>query len=859
MRWYCSASFLEEIQGDLHEWYSLRVERQGVAKARLLYIIDVIRFIRTFRIKKIHEVNPKSNLPMYKNYFTIAVRNAFRHKFFSSINVIGLAVGIAASLLLATFVLYEVSYDKYHEKLDDIYMVLRHNPEADAVAENFSYPVQTSLVNEYPGITVTSFGNDPVQITYGDKSFYEPSFFWADSTLFDVFSYEVLQGNPETALAGFNSLVITKSMAEKYFGSEQALGKIVEIKIFDGNKTMDFEITAVIADVPENSHLRFKFLGSMNTAMRDIYPFFSNHWSLNWLFTYALVPSEAEAKAMEANSGEFFEKYRREGASRNNAFIMKPLKDVYLKPEADNSRLAHGNINQVYALSTIAFLILIIACINYMNLATARSAIRGKEVGVRKSLGAAKSELFKQFLGESILVALGAVLLGTLMAYLFLPVFTDLVGKELSFEQLIESNGIGIALIFTIGMGIASGIYPATLFSNFRPALIIRNSSKGSRRNLLVRRTLVTLQLGISVFLIFGSVVIYSQIEFFQNASLGFNKDQLISIPVEDRDLQTQIVSLRNEMEKISGVEAITISGESLPSAMNNTWDIGWQGLDEEEDRAAHIVSIGYNFFDALDIPILYGRGFSPEFSTDSSNVVINEAAMKLIGGEEVVGKTITIGGNEVQVLGVAQNHNYSSLRDNVDPIAYVMARPGNRISNDNVIARLSADGIRNSLKSLEDTWDDFSPNKEFVYEFVDENFAQLYKSESRFLSVFGYFTGLAILVAALGLVGLAAFVAEQKTKEIGIRKILGANNSTITVLLTKDFVKLAVIAFVLITPLSFFIMERWLQQFANRINIGFGIIAVTILSVVLLTWFTVMLQSLKAVFSNPAETLRSE
>ncbi|MDN5200336.1 ABC transporter permease [Fulvivirgaceae bacterium BMA10] len=858
----CADRFLEEIQGDLHEWFHKTVERKSLRKAKLLYALNVLRSLKTFRLRSLQSfILFIIDRTMLQNYFKVAIRNVFNHKFFSLINLTGLTFGIASCLFIYFYVKNELSYDSFHQHKDNIYRVVQTNPKTGTKWRSAPTPLGPALHNEFPGIVMASMGEDPVFVELQGSKFYEPNFYWTDSTFFDVFSFPLKSGNPSKALAEPNCIVLTEKIAKKYFKDENPMGKVINVKIYDGDKILPMKITGIAEDPPPNSHIQFDILGSMISGL-ELYKQFENHWGFNWLKSYVLLESKNDVERIKSQIPDMIDKYLGEGFSEQKGLYFQPLKEVYLHSKDINNKDIKGSIEYVYIFSIVGIFILAIASINFVNLSTARLTVRGKEVGVRKTVGALKSDLIKQFLSESFLLALTSILLALILVVLLWPFFIELIEKEIALEILFSWENLTALLIILFITGILSGTYPAFILSAFKPINALKRATSLSKRGNtnLMRRLLVIFQFGISIFLIVGSLVIYSQLNYMIKSDLGFEKDQLISVPVEDRGLQKRIDILKDEMGKVQGVEKITASGESLPSFMNNTWSFSWDEASEEAKLGIDVVAVDSDYFETIGVKLKEGRNFNKSFHTDSArSFILNNAAVKRIGWASALEKEIQVGGRKRKVIGVVEDFHHFSLKHNVRSTAYFIAPPGNRVSNDNLIIKVSSNDMVKTIEGLSDVWDRFSTEQVFDFKFVDDAYDQTYKADQRFFMIFGFFSVIGILIACVGLFGMVVHMTEQRSREVSIRKVLGASFHSIVVLLSKEFTRLIAFAFLIAGPLAYISTDRWLQQYPHRIDVTIWIVLLAGLLAFLISWITIGFNTIKAAIANPVRYLRNE
>ena len=814
---------------------------------------------------------------MFRNYFKTAFRNLLKNKFYTSINIIGLAAGLATCLLILLYVLDELSYDKYNVNADRIYRV---NNEIKFGGNYFDLaqgpaPMGATMVREFPQVQQYTrlrwYGSFLVK--KGNENIQEGRVGYADSTLFDVFTLPVLAGNPKTALKEYHSLVITEKIAKKYFRQNAAnnisniVGKTLLI-----NDTGNYKITAVIKDIPTQSHFNFDFFVPMieNNGSKDTYNWLSENWN-----TYVLLKKNADVKQVEAQLNPMMNKYvgpelksvanqTIEDLEKSGGYVranLTPLADIHLHSNKLGELEGNGNAQFVYIFSAIALLILLIACVNFMNLSTARSCNRAKEVGVRKVLGSLKKNLVQQFLTESFLISFIALIISILIAWLLLPYFDQLAGKDIHASTLFQPTMLLSLIALMLVVGFAAGSYPAFFLSSFQPIDVLKGKLAAGFKRSWLRNALVVFQFVISIILIFGTVVIYNQLNYIQNKDLGFNRQQVLVIQHTDA-LREQGTTFKNELLQISGVQNVTMSGY-LPVNFNRSDDAFFTSptLDAKTAMSMQNWVVDENYIPTLDIKMLQGRNFSPQFLTDSTGIIINEAAVKFLATKDIINKKLyeikdinTKELYEYHIVGVIKNFNFSSLRDVVTPLALKLGK-----DNGNISVRINTSDIPNVLSQIKNKWKTIAPSQPFDYSFMDEDFNKLYTAEQRTGQIFITFAVLAILIACLGLFGLVTYAAEQRTKEIGIRKVLGANVSNIVAMISKDFLKLVLVASIIAFPVAWWTMSKWLQDFAYRVNISWWVFALAGVLAVFIALITISFQSIKAALANPVKSLRTE
>ncbi len=798
-------------------------------------------------------------LAMLKNYVKIALRNVARHPGYSFINVFGLALGMAACLLILLFVQDELSYDRFHANAERIHRVVP-GPKADGQPSNANgaFSWAPTLKEDFSEIEHAvrfrkmGWGEKRV-VARGDQRFAEEHFFFADSTVFDVFTFPFVAGDPAGALDEPNTLVLTETMAAKYFGKEAPLGQVLQIDAYNDGQFNDYRVTGVLADVPANSHLQFDLLASFSSQTGQ-----TEGWGFDPVFTYILLHKGADAAAVDARLPAFMERH---APDRWYGLHLQPLTDVRLRSDVRAELQPGGDIAYVYLFSAIAVFVLLLACINFMNLATARSAGRAKEVGVRKVLGAARGQLLRQFLGEAVLLSLGAAALALALAALLLPLLNAVADKSMGLGDLgvlpLLSGVLGLALL----VGLLSGSYPAFFLSAFRPAGVLKGTGgeagSGAAR---LRRGLVVFQFAVTIVLLACTAVVYQQMDFVRSKNLGFSRDQVVVLPLND-EIRQRYDAFRSALREGPGVFEATAT-EQVPGRAGNGGGYLIEGLDEEDGFTRLFVN--ETFAETYGIEMAAGRSFSTTRPTDAQQAyVVNEAFVREMGWaspEEAIGKQMQLLGWDERaaghIIGVAKDFHLFSFRNGVpSTVLNVMPLPYLNFFS----VRLNPAEARAALTHLEQTWAAFAPSYPFDFYFIDDDFAKLHEADARLGQVFQSFAFLALLVACLGLFGLAAFTAERRTKEIGIRKVLGASVPGVVALLSKEFANLVIVAFVVAVPVAYYAMSRWLENFAFRVELSWSLFLLAGLAALLIALLTVSYQAIRAALADPVDALRYE
>lgn len=818
---------------------------------------------------------------MLKNLIKITYRNFLRNKAHSAINILGLALGLATCIIIFLYVQDEMSYDTFHLNKDRIYRMQSQYQASDgdshwAATQAYMIPF---LVDRFPeiekGLRIMPV-RQPVILRYEDKQFREDGYIFADSTLFEVFSFPFLQGNPKTALDAPNKIVITAATAHKYFGEEAAIGKILQ------TDNSSYTVSGVIEDLPARSHLHF----DMVVPMSDL----ATRWpgvnqaesGPSVMYSYIMLQNTEVKQQFQQKLGREIYAFYGFDISQDSSNIpedvnislfMNPLTHIHLNGNAEKEMASNNEWKYIYIFSTIALFILLIACINYMNLATARSIRRAREVGVRKVLGAYRSHIFSQFIGESLFFSILAMCVACMLVSLVLPFFSDWVGKDLSL-QVWGNPLLAIALAsITLFVGIFSGIYPAFFLAGFNPLKVLKANSasiSGQHSALNLRKVLVVVQFTISIFLIIGALVVYRQLNFIQNSDIGFDKEQIIVSSLPGRAAVEKIDVLKSELAEIPEVKAASgssvIPGERVHIMSVRIPDLaGTQVSGENVDdggRGMRIIGIDEDYAETMDLEIVAGRDLSKSFSTDArAGFLLNEAAIREFGFEEnPIGRafeyTYALDTPKVgTVIGVVKDFHYASLHAEVEPLMlHVWPQHFSFLST-----RVDSDQMPETLRQIEEVWTSVLPGIPFDYFFLDDRYDQMYRTEMSMGTIITYFTGLALLIACLGLLGLASFVAQQRTREIGIRKVLGASVSDIVMLLSGNFTRLVLIACVPGLIAGWLVMSWWLEGFAYKENLGPGVFVIAVFMALAITWLTVSYQAWKAAKINPVSALKEE
>lgn len=800
---------------------------------------------------------------MLKNYFKIAWRNLFQHKSYTLINLFGLAVAMACCVLISLYIKEELSYDRFHENSDRITAVGIGGGFFGSTLST-PYPLADALSNDIPEVEKTvrldgtgsmNLSTDRQNFTVIDDGLYaEPSFF-------EVFSFTLLSGSGEDALAAPNSIVLSSSTSRQLFGSEDALGRPLYWQQRD--TVISLTVTGIIEDEPLHSSINYDAVISFETMDEDRRD--PGAWNSYFLATYALLQSPESFKTLPAKLDTLVKKQYagEEGANAERSFFTIPLEEYHLSEDTDNSGFT-GNRDYVYLFGSVALFILLIAGVNYVNLATARASLRSKEVGVRKTLGALRKQLAVQFVGESIILSFMAYLLGSLGALAVLPFFNQLFGTSLVWQANISFLLWLVAI--AVGIGILAGLYPSLYLSSFTPSRVLRNQKVQGSSGSLLRKLLVVTQFAIALVLIIGSLIVYEQLQYTQNKDLGFNGDQVVAVSLPTQRAWEQRETIKNNLAQYSGIKELSMSmgvpGEFNIRMGNEPDKLAPENKIESDETIVFAPAVVDDaFLSLLEIDIVAGRSFSGDRGTDTNSAyILNEKGVEMLGWtpEEAIGKTFG-SGDPGTIIGVVENFHISSLHNDIEGVYLRLSQSGSFSTGGTLLAKLSSGQISETLDRIKTDVQKFSPNTTFSYEFLDDKFDAMYRTEQRFGKIVALFTAIAIIIACLGLYGLAAFSAERRIKEIGIRKVLGASVPNIITLLSKDFLKLVIIGFLIAVPLAWYAMNQWLADFAYRIEIGAAIFLVAGVSAVCIALLTVSWQSIRAAVANPVDSLRSE
>jgi putative ABC transport system permease protein len=796
---------------------------------------------------------------MYKNYFKVAWRNLQKNKIFSFINVAGLGLSLAAFWLIALFIAQELSYDRFHENADRIYRLASHGKwEGDKFdITGTSAPTANALKNEFPEVeqTVRIDAEGGGIISYNEKHFKDDAVFFTDPSFFKVFTFHFLAGDPANALSKPGAVVITKTLSDKLFATpEAAINKTI---YFDNNSPN--QVTGVIDDVPENSHFTFDALRSMPSN-------YSGQWQNFSIYTYVLLKKHADVNKLRAKMPAFVTKYFTKNSDDIKYSIeLQPLTSIHLHSHLGYELGNNRDITYIYVMAIVGLLIILIAFINYTNITTARASVRLREVAVRKIIGSSRKNLVTLFLTESITVILLAAAFSVVLVILVMPLFNELTGKHLSPWYFGVLNSIFYLCIFSFVAGLIGGLYPAVFLSGFKTIPALKNQAGNLHTQVLFRKSLVVFQFSVTIVMIAASIVIYSQLNYVSQKDLGFNRKQVLTFHLDSRPLRSKIAALRSALMQNPQVQAVASAGNPIGNNDIGMMDYSVEknGVLDPHSNLAFGLTIDENFIPAMQIKMKEGRNFSESMPTDSNNVIVNEAFLKKQGWTNGIGKRISRGPDSngetpySTIIGVVRDFHIYSLQHKIEPM--IMQLPKTAIDKDNVYVRLSTNNIPQTLQFLEQTFRKFDQESPFDYHFLDKNFAAQYVAEQKQGEVLLSFTILTICIACLGLFGLITFTTEQRVKEIGIRKVLGASVQNLVAMLSGGLLRLVLLSMLIAIPVGWMVMNKWLQDFAYRIHIQWWMFALAGAIALLIALATLSFQSIKAAMANPVKSLRTE
>lgn len=785
---------------------------------------------------------------MFKNYLKVAFRNIRRNKLFSAINILGLAVGMACSIFILLWVQHERSYDKFHKNGADIYRFIGSFKDLNACLS--PAPVAKAMRTDFPEVKNTCILTGWVGLLqYGDRKFEEKSAFFADSTFLDFFSFPLIKGDKKTALSSPSNILLTKNAAKKYFGDEDPMGKVLRM-----NGEHNFTVTGILENVPANSHLQFDVILPLRFYANSSQDFINNAWDNFNYYTYAQIGGLTSEAALQNMIKKMNDQYKRNEKNLELTVGLQPLYDIHLRSNFLGDVAGHGNIQYVRIFSLVAIIVLIVACINFMNLATARSARRAKEVGLRKVVGAKRSQVTAQFLGESVLIAFISLLIAIALVWLLLPAFNNLAQKEITLNF---TDGTLWLLLpgIAIATGLISGSYPAFFLSSFKPVKVLKGTFNFGSRGTWIRNGLVVSQFVISISLMVSAFVVYNQLKFIRNKNLGYDRENLLYVPVTGT-LWSHNEALRTSLENNQYTKDFTFMSGLPVNLVSGTISIDWAGKDPKNQIMFPQMAVDEGFVNTFKSKIIAGRGFSKDLKTDEKNYILNEKAIAVMGmkPEAAIGQWFSLWGNKGTIVGVVKDFNFKPVHQAVEPLILRYQK-----NSSFIIVRAKPGATEATIDAMKKICETHNPGYPFSYDFLDQDLAKSYRAEQQMGSIFNVFTVLAIFISCLGLFGLTNFIAEKRTKEIGIRKVIGASVASLVALLSKGLIVLVLVAILIATPLSWWAMHSWLNNFAYHVDIAWWIFAVAGFISVMIALVTVSFQAVKAALANPIKSLRSE
>ncbi len=868
-RWYCTDHLAEAVLGDMLELYARRAITSGKWKADMLFVWNVVLFFQPFAIRKRSKSTQTNNLAMFQNNFKIAWRTMARQKMYTFIKIGGFALGLATCIFISLFIRHELSYDKHYKNGETVFRIYNEFRSADGGKwTSFPAPIAQIIKSEYPEIEKVgrlipynwfNAGSNLFRRDDQQENTYEEAFAYADPELLEILEIPLIYGNPVHALANPNTLVISKRKAEKYFPKEDPTGRVI---IFNEDKSTPYTIGGVMENFPATSHLQFDFL--ITLAGKEFWNGEQTSWCC-WNYNpYIKVragtdPVELEKKLLSIRDTHYMGYLEETGdqsaadVRKNHFFRLQPVSDIHLKSEGIGDIIPHGDLRYVWLFGAVACFILLLACINFINLSTAKSANRAKEVGLRKVVGSHRGYLIRQFLTESILFSFISFTLGVLIVWAALPYFSLLAGKTLTIPWT-EWWLYPLLIVSAILIGVLAGIYPSFYLSAFKPIDVLKGSVSRGSRSSKMRSSMVVFQFTTSIVLIIGTFIIYRQMNYILNTKIGYDKEQVLMLQGANT-LGDKGITFKNELLKFSEVTSVTLSNY-LPVAgtkrdQNGFWKDGKS--KEEKSIGAQKWYVDADYINTMGMKLLNGRNFIPEMASDSQAIIINQSMAKALGLKKPVGERI-MNWESYTVIGVVENFHFESMRGEIEPLCFVYGNGGSIVS-----IKVNTENMAGVIQSVSKLWDKFMPHQPIRYTFLDQSYERMYEDVQRMGYIFGSFSLLAICVACLGLFALSAFMVEQRNKEISIRLVLGASVNNIFRLLTQNFVKLVLISFVIAVPLGWYMMQTWLEDYAYKIEITWDVFVISGLIAISIALLTISYQSIRAALANPANSLRSE
>lgn len=838
--------------GDFEEYFNNKARHKGRGRAIRWYWSQVLRSFLSYLFLII-----KWRFIMFGNYLKIAVRNIIKHKGTSFLNIMGLSIGIAACILIFLYVQFELSYDGYHTNADRIHRIGLEIPELGVQIPTASAPLAAALVTEFPEIeSAARLRNiDKSIVRLEDTGFLEKKMIWADPQIFDLFSFDFILGDPKKALIDPFSVVISESTAQKYFGRENPMGQTLSCNI--RTKDVELVITGVYKDMPPNSHFFADLMVPFETQDKIFERILV--WGNNAYYTYILLNQDADPQILEAKfASTDFTKYS--GGYTLHNYFLQPLKNIHLRSHLSGEIGPNGDIKTVMLISFIGILILVIACINTMNLTTARAAFRIKEVGLRKVVGAQRSQIIRQFLGESFVFTILAFIAALTIGLAVLPAFGTFVERPIPFHLFSNVPLLGMLTALVFMTGVLSGGYPAFALSSFKPVTLFRRTGSFRTKGLTLRNILVVFQFAVSIVLIIATIVARNQLHLLKNRDMGYNRNHIVILPILDSRLASNMETLQTELKRNPGILSAASSLSLLDNVTHRLWAT-WEGKPADQEIYFYTIDTEYELTDLYGMKIIEGRSFSPEYPADQNGAfLINETAKKALGWDNPVGRILRlVGRRRGPIVGVVRDFHIQSMYQSIEPLALYCKPDTHTWSNIYLSIKIRPENIPGTLSDIQRTMNRFAPGYPFEYTFFDDVFDQTFRADQKMGSLFRTFALIAIMIACLGLFGLTSFSTEQRTKEIGIRKILGASVPGIVVLLGREFLKWVLLANLIAWPIGYFVMNKWLENFAYRTRLSVEIFLLSSLLALVIAAFTVGFQTLKSATANPVDSLRYE
>ena len=845
-----SQDYYLERSGDMEEAYGEFVEEFGLMKAKVWLWFQILKLLYG-----VIRINIVWMFIMFKNYLTVALRVMTRQKLYVAISVFGLAIGLACFILIMRYVQYELSYDTFHENSDQIYRIGYRSSDVYKGKNEYASspaPLAQALLNEFPEVKqATVLVPDKARLKFENKHFSETGLL-ADEQFFLVFSFPMLLGDPKTALAEKGTIVLTVSLVQKIFGKADPLGQIIDV---DGWTSGSYKVTGVINDVPENAHFTFSFITSLISEPQFRQSLETNNWSNSNWYTYILLHEGGDPTQLEIKMQDFETTYLAHQSTDNRMqFFLQPITSIHLRSHLNVELSSNGDFNIIILLSGISFVILLLACANYMNLAIARSIKRVHEVGIRKVVGALPRQLILQFIGESTLLSLLSIVMATGLVLAVLSGFSEFVERDLSISYA-NSGWMFVGLLgLTMAVGFMSGSYPAFFIASMQPSWVQKEIPMGSSRLSRFQRLLVVSQFAAGITLIVGVIIIYQQLQYIKNKEIGYSRKHVLVIKA-DSAVEDKYEVIKKELENQSSIFLVTSSSHLITNIPSGRFVRDWEGRTNEEPLRLYYNAVGYDFLNFFEIDLIEGRNFSREFPSDMRNAFLfNETAVRTLGWESGIGRTFRLGNRTGTVIGVMKDFHFHSLHLPIGPLIFELTPDWVNY----IFVKISPANLGKTLAMIKDRMKTFT-SYPLEYDFLDDVFNRLYKAETTLNQVLSVFALLALLIASLGLFGLAAFATEQRTKEIGVRTVLGASKLSVVLLLTAEFTKLVLIASVFAIPLAYLIMTHWLGGFAYHIKASFMVNVVATAAVLIIAWISVSYQTLRAATANPIDSLRYE